>query len=100
MGMFDSFYDENDGEWQTKAFGRSLHRWDIGETVAPSGISCQVEAIGVERSEHDYAFGLATIRGGVLIAVPDERDESLTLIPYGGLGATYSTVPAKEAHAG
>ena len=85
MGMFDSFYDAQGREWQTKALGRSLHRWEIGDAV-PVQFDCQLEAIG----RHD-ATGvrvmLATIKSGQLTHVGATRDESLPLIPYGGLGA-------------
>jgi hypothetical protein len=33
MGMFDSFYDAQDNDWQTKAFGRSLAQWSIGDAI-------------------------------------------------------------------
>lgn len=85
MGMFDSFYGKNNDEWQTKALGRSLDRWDIGDPV-PVPFDCQMEGIG---DGPGWQVGFATIRGGLLIEVPAERDESLPLIPYAGLGAPY-----------
>jgi hypothetical protein len=88
MGMFDSFYDANGDEWQTKAFACLLERWEIGDAVVGQSIDFQVKVFGgprLERSED----ALATIRGGRLVAVPDERDESLALMDYhGGFLAT------------
>lgn len=88
MGMFDSFYDAEGGEWQTKALGRVLSRWDIGDPVQVP-FDCQMEALG--EVDGEFVYGLATIREGVLRQVPAARDHTLPLIPYGGLGATYAT---------
>jgi hypothetical protein len=85
MGMFDSFYDAQGREWQTKALGKSLHRWGIGDPV-PLNFDCQIEAIG-GRDASGVRVMLATIKGGALTHVGRTRDETLPLIPYGGLGA-------------
>lgn len=40
MGMFDSMYDDEDNEWQTKAFECGLDRFREGDPVPhPNGIA-------------------------------------------------------------
>lgn len=92
MGMFDRVMDERGAEWQTKAFDRALHAWVVG-AHHPVAFDCQFEVIGwsTTRDGADWAF--ATVRSGVLTEVTRERDESLPLIPYGGLTARHSTRP-------
>lgn len=83
MGMFDSFYGADGSEWQTKALGRSLDRWDIGDTVPGPPIDYQAEVIGgVSRSEASR-WSFVTIRSGLLASVDDERDPALPLLLYG-----------------
>lgn len=83
MGMFDSFYDAQSNEWQTKAFERNLEVWGIGDTIPGDGAETyQVEVIGDHGGE--FPWSLATIRGGVLTEVPAERDPRLPLVGYSG----------------
>lgn len=83
MGMFDSFIDEAGHEWQTKAFERNLDVWMIGDAVPGDGAeSYQVEVVGGGRE--DFRDSLATVRGGILASVDDERDPSLPLLAYYG----------------
>lgn len=80
MGMFDSFYDARGDEWQTKAYGCSLERWDVGATIPGPPIDYQAEVIGGANYGHLWKY--ATIRAGVLTSAGDERDESLPLCLY------------------
>lgn len=82
MGMFDSFYDANGVEWQTKAYGRSLDRWDLGDIVPGPPVDYQSEVIG--GPNHACRWKYATIRAGVLASAGDERDERLPLQLYAG----------------
>lgn len=80
MGMFDSLYDEDGNEWQTKAFARTLAAYNIGDKMPVPEPDCQVEVYSGRRS----ADGIATIRDGALFLVPDYRDVNLPLIPFYG----------------
>lgn len=82
MGMFDSMIDARGREWQTKAFGRTLERWRIGDRVPADDADFQAKVIGDEAFGYEYA--LVTVRGGVLTEVPAERDPQLLLVDYGG----------------
>lgn len=83
MGMFDSLYDTHGNEWQTKALGRALDRFEVGDPVPFSIAACQIEVLGGRHLDASMdAF--ATIRKGILIAVPAERDPSLPLYDYSG----------------
>lgn len=87
MGMFDSLYDAEGREWQTKAFECLLDRWDIGDEMPAAAFDdYQLEVIGgPERETHPrYSESLATVRAGRLVSVNDERDPSLPLIAYYG----------------
>lgn len=81
MGMFDSFYDANGDEWQTKAYGNALVNYDIGDEI-PEGppFTYQVRVLG----DPEDGYGLATIRDGRLAEVPAERDLALPLLDYHG----------------
>lgn len=82
MGMFDSLYDTKNGEWQTKAYSRALDRYDIGDKIDASIESYQVEVLGEVEGNFEYSF--ATVRDGILVAVPAERDYTLTRRNYSG----------------
>lgn len=82
MGMFDSFYGERGDEWQTKALGRTLRRYNVGDDVGSDIRDCQFKVIGDTRTGYEWRF--ATVRGGRLEAVPVDRDESMPLIDYAG----------------
>ena len=79
MGMFDSLYDKHGNQWQTKAFDCLLANYDIGDSIPGDDLpaSYQVEVLGDTES-------YATVRDGVLVAVPAERDPSLPLVDYYG----------------
>lgn len=81
MGMFDSFYDAQGNEWQTKAFDCVLARFDIGDPVPFEVSDFQVQCLG-ELVSHDFTDGLATIQGGRLTGVPSARDPRLPLYNY------------------
>jgi hypothetical protein len=85
MGMFDRLYDERGHDWQTKAFDRNLDRYSIGDPIPCEwGVSTfQVEVLG-DPEPHVFVYSFATVRGGVLTSVNDERDPSLPLLTYGG----------------
>lgn len=89
MGMFDSLYDANGNEWQTKAFSCNLVDYRIGDRLSDAG-DYQVEVLGGPRPGSVDSF--ATVRAGVLAEVPADRDHSLLLLDYYG-----GPVPAKEA---
>jgi hypothetical protein len=81
--MFDSLYDADGREWQTKAFDRNLDEYRIGDVIpADCAASYQVEIYCGFRD--DYRESLATIRSGVLVAIDDQRDQRLPLIDWGG----------------
>lgn len=89
MGMLDSIYDANGDEWQTKAFGCSLRCWKVGGPLDEAeGGSFQVEVLGGPFApigeESRIVDGLATVRAGVIEAVPADRDYSLPLMNYSG----------------
>lgn len=83
MGMFDSFYDADGVEWQTKAFDCLLSRWEIGDAVPTAPIDHQVKVLGGPESD-PFQNSFATLRGGRLACVPDVRDSSLPLLDYAG----------------
>lgn len=87
MGMFDSFYDGNGNEWQTKAYFCNLNQYLVGEAVPlvePYDLpTYQVEVLG-GFDEVPYTESFATVRNGFLTAVPAERDSSLPLLNYSG----------------
>lgn len=81
MGMFDRIYDADGQEWQTKAYDRLLRNYRLRDQV-PALVGredYQVLVLG------DHDKGLATVRGGILTAVPDDRDPELALMTYFGL---------------
>jgi len=94
MGMFDSLYDADGIEWQTKAFGRSLARYASGDPM-PLGpfANYQMQVIGGEHGS-PYRWSCATVRDGKLVKVPDNRDEQLPLLEYSGSWETPPDIPA------
>ncbi len=78
MGMFDSMIASDGSDWQTKALGRGLHRYNIGDKVPVPVRDCQLEVLG------DSGMRWATVRGGALAAVPQLRDPNLPGIRYTG----------------
>lgn len=83
MGMFDSLYDSKGNEWQTKAFGNSLKRYEIGDKILVPTDDCQVEVLG-ELNELEFINSYATIKARKLVSVHDDRDLALSLIDYHG----------------
>lgn len=86
MGMFDSLYDAEGHEWQTKAYSRVLDQIEIGEAMseladAPDLADYQVEVLGSD-ADDNFVESFATVRGGVLTEVPAERDPALPLAGY------------------
>lgn len=82
MGMFDSLYDAEGHEWQTKALDCTLDRYQIGDDFGPP-FTYQAKVLGGPRGANSrYAY--ATIRDGVLVEVPTDRDETLPLLDYHG----------------
>ena len=80
--MFDSFYDEEGNEWQTKAFDCRMKQYRCGDLL-PSVIGdYQVEVFGGPAGEKED--GLAYINADVLTAIPVEGDTSLPLLDYWG----------------
>lgn len=84
MGMFDSFYGADNSEWQTKAFGRALARWGIGDAIPGPPIDYQAEVVGGRSMRDRGNWAYATIRAGRLASVGDSRDLSLPLCLYAG----------------
>jgi len=84
MGMFDSLYDENGTEWQTKAFERVLAQYNILDVIYSGLIyPFQVEVLGGSVKE-GFILSHATIIDDVLTEVDVPRDTRLPLIDYGG----------------
>ena len=90
LGMFDRLIDAQGREWQTKAFGRNLDVFTVGEPIEfvarppiiPTVSIHQVEVLGGDEPPYRYSF--ATIRDGVLESVDVPRDEHLPLLHYTG----------------
>lgn len=87
MGMFDSLFDGEGREWQTKAFECDLDEYRLGDRIISDSVaSYQVEVLHTVGSwpnrEHIDAF--ATIERGVLVAIGVPRDERLPLLDYSG----------------
>ena len=83
MGMFDSFYDENGDEWQTKAMDCNLDVYDIGDRLTEPPGDFQMEVIGGPL-ESGCEWAWVTVRGGVVAEVGVKRDPSLMAIGYSG----------------
>lgn len=82
MGMFDSLYGADGTEWQTKALGRSLKRYEVGDNVDGPPIDYQMEVIGGRLTDAGSRWAFATIRSGRLEQVPTDRDASLPVCAY------------------
>ena len=83
MGMFDSLYDEDGTEWQTKAFERILAQYNIGDVInSDFPVTYQVEVFGGKGDGFNHSH--ATIFYGVLVEVDVPRDTRLPLIDIGG----------------
>jgi hypothetical protein len=84
MGMFDSLYDKDGNEWQTKAFARNLARYEIGDAISSPPIPYQVEVLGDMGDDDQFIDSYATIRDRRLAEVPADRDNSLPLLGFDG----------------
>lgn len=83
MGMYDSFYDAEGNEWQTKAFDCELESYGMGDELPYLGTDTyQVEVLGGYRQP--FIDSYATIRDRRLASTNGERDETLPLIDYHG----------------
>lgn len=84
MGMFDSLYDTNGNEWQTKYFDQVLATYHIGDRVPQQGActNYQIEVIG---QCPDYTRTYATVHNEVLHGVPVDRDPTLPLLGHDDL---------------
>lgn len=84
MGMFDSLFNEQGHEYQTKAFDCELDEYQIGDPIVCDGpASFQVEVLGgPEYNSIIDAF--ATVTGGTLSAVGVDRDKRYPLLNYSG----------------
>ena len=85
MGMFDSLYDADGDEWQTKAYECLCLTWQLGDTLgrprlADDVSTYQVEVLGWPGAEDGYA----TVRDDVLVTIGTDRDPSLPLVGYRG----------------
>jgi hypothetical protein len=74
-------------EWQTKAYDCELNHYFIGDqmpVIEPYDLAdYQVEILG-ETPGTRFTDSLATVRGGVLRSIHDERDPSLPRVNYSG----------------
>lgn len=85
MGMFDSMWDADGMEWQTKAFDCGLAGYQVGDELPFIGTDTyQVEIFGGAKWPGQDADSYATIRDKRLISINDERDETLPLLGYHG----------------
>jgi hypothetical protein len=85
--MFDSLYDVDGREWQTKAFDCNLDEYRVGDTiVGDCPATFQVEILGGEGSwpNREFIDSYATVRNGVLTSAHDRRDITLPLLNYSG----------------
>lgn len=87
MGMFDSMYDKNGDEWQTKAFDCLLDRYQLGDSLPGPPTDYQVEIYGGPQPAASRGVGvdsLAIVRAGRLQAINVPPDDSLPLMDYHG----------------
>lgn len=85
MGMFDSMWDADGKEWQTKAFHCDLAGYRVGDELPFIGTDTyQVEIFGGGVSNVQDIDSYATIRDNRLAAIRDERDDTLPLLDYHG----------------
>lgn len=82
MGMFDSIYDPTGVEWQTKALGNILARYEVGSEIPGPVIDYQMEVIGDDKASYQWSF--LTVRSGHVAQVPSKRDNALPLLGFSG----------------
>lgn len=83
MGMFDSLYDSEGNEWQTKAYYCELDRFREGDILPGPPFSYQLEILGGPGDKASRG-AVATVFEGILFKVPDERNSKVPLMDYGG----------------
>ncbi|OAN35094.1 hypothetical protein A4X17_11470 [Plantibacter sp. H53] len=84
--MFDSLYGADEAEWQTKALGRQLGTYDIGSAIPGPPVDYQLEVLGGRVDDiADSYYSYATVRDGLLVEVPVDRDPNLALLSYSGI---------------
>lgn len=81
--MFDSLYDRDGTEWQTKAFGCDLAGYRVGDQLPAAPFDYQLKVLGGEH-HLNYLYSYATVSAGYLASVNDPRDETLPLLDYYG----------------
>jgi len=84
MGMFDSLYGANGADWQTKALGRQLRRYEVGSAIPGPPVDYQLEVLGGHTDAAASGWAYATVRDGVLSELPVGRDPGLALLSYAG----------------
>lgn len=83
MGMFDSIYDAQGNEWQTKAYNRLLDTYRIGDEMPGPSRTYQVEILGGpadEKARDSYAI----VEDGILAKVDVARIKSFDLLSRHG----------------
>jgi len=90
MGMFDSFYDSDDREWQTKAYSNMMSAYRVGDTLPeledhPDVTEYQVEILcGIAYPVRKHIDSFATVIGNKLTSIHDSRNLNLPRISYYG----------------
>ncbi|GGJ56076.1 hypothetical protein [Glutamicibacter ardleyensis] len=89
MGMFDSFYDSEENEWQTKAYENQLALYRQGDELPPledhpNVTDYQVEIFGGRRTLGEPVDSFATVIGNRLTTINTPRNKDLPRINYGG----------------
>jgi len=77
MSIYDSIYDQTYTEYQSRALGKMMRSYCLGDTLPiPMSMShCQIPVFGKVTGD-DFA----TIRDASLVEVPADRDQTLPLI--------------------
>lgn len=85
MGMFDSIYDGDGREWQTKALDCTLKRYAPGDAIPGPLFDYQMKVIsGWLEGGKGLDYGYALIHNGNLMDVLHEPDEFLQTLDYPG----------------
>lgn len=89
MGMFDTVRD-GDHEVQTKAFGRSLGDYTVGDRVDVDGpATCAVAALGGPDGSAAFTDAWILIQDNVIVGVVTEPpDDTYPRVAYSGGLAT------------
>lgn len=91
MGMFDSLYDDRGREWQTKALGRGMSRFSIGDRLPGMTDSYQLEVIG-----RGAGYWFATVENARLVSIDQHRNPYVRLVTY--LGGHEAAKPGKGVY--